>query len=87
MNCIENNWDLVGGVYPASNSCGQLGQDYSSYQCSEAEQEMECPVDPNMQKTAATNAKWVSWSEMNLFLKIVGTNYERQYGAPGPMFW
>ena len=26
--CSENSWDLVGGVYPLSNSCGQLGQSY-----------------------------------------------------------
>lgn len=56
--CDENNWDLVGGVYPASNSCGQLGQSYQDYTCSAAEAYMQCPLDLNMQKTAATEAKW-----------------------------
>ena len=39
--CDENSWDLVGGKYPLSNACGQLGQsvsisivvDYSSLVC------------------------------------------------------
>jgi len=56
--CDENSWDLVAGKYPASNACGQLGQSYSNYKCSAAEAHMECPVDPDMEITATTNAKW-----------------------------
>lgn len=56
--CDENSWDAVGGGYPLSNACGQLGQSYQDYHCSEAEKHMECPVDKNMEITATTNAKW-----------------------------
>ena len=28
--CDENSWDLVGGKYPLSNACGQLGQSVST---------------------------------------------------------
>jgi len=56
--CDENSWDAVGGKYPLSNACGQLGQSYQDYHCSEAEKHMECPVDPNMSITAVTHAKW-----------------------------
>ena len=28
--CDENSWDLVGGKYPLSNACGQLGQSMST---------------------------------------------------------
>ena len=24
--CDENNWDIINGMYPLSNVCGQLGQ-------------------------------------------------------------
>jgi len=44
--------------YPISNSCGQLEQDYQDYHCSPKEAHMECPLDPNMRITAATNANW-----------------------------
>eukprot|EP00804_Cyclotella_cryptica_P016182 CCRYP_005704-RA/>CCRYP_005704-RA protein AED:0.09 eAED:0.09 QI:0/0.84/0.78/1/0.92/0.85/14/873/1725 len=56
--CDENSWDLVNGKYPLSNACGQLGQSYQDYHCSEEEKHMECPVDPNMSITAVTHAKW-----------------------------
>ena len=56
--CDENSWDAVGGGYPLSNACGQLGQSYQDYHCSEAEKHMECPVDKNMEITATTGAKW-----------------------------
>ncbi|KAL7428334.1 hypothetical protein ACHAXH_002848 [Discostella pseudostelligera] len=58
--CDENSWDRVGDekMYPISNSCGQLGQSYQDYHCSEEEKHMECEVDPNMTITAVTNAKW-----------------------------
>lgn len=28
--CDENSWEMVGGIYPLSNACGQLGQVSSS---------------------------------------------------------
>jgi hypothetical protein len=33
--CDENSWDLVNGKYPLNNACGQLGQNYQDYDCSE----------------------------------------------------
>lgn len=56
--CDENSWDLVNGVYPVSNACGQLGQSYQDYKCSAAEAHMQCEVDPNMDIRATTNSKW-----------------------------
>ena len=58
--CDENSWDRVGEelMYPISNSCGQLGQSYQDYHCSEDERHMECEIDPQMSITAVTNAKW-----------------------------
>ena len=56
--CDENSWDLINGIYPLSNSCGQLGQSYQDYKCSESEAHMECPVNPNLEITATTNAMW-----------------------------
>jgi len=58
--CDENSWDRVGTdlMYPISNACGQLGQSYQDYHCSEEERHMECEVDPQMTITAVTNAKW-----------------------------
>ena len=56
--CDENSWDAVGGGYPLSNSCGQLGQSYQDYHCSDHEKHMECPVKKEMEITATTNAKW-----------------------------
>jgi len=58
--CDENSWDRVGvdEMYPISNACGQLGQSYQDYHCSEEERHMECEVDPQMTITAVTNAKW-----------------------------
>ncbi|KAL7536851.1 hypothetical protein ACHAXR_007434 [Thalassiosira sp. AJA248-18] len=58
--CDENSWDRVGSklMYPISNACGQLGQSYQDYHCSEEEKHMECEVDPEMSITAVTNAKW-----------------------------
>merc|ERR1711916_65015 len=51
--CDENSWDLVGGKYPISNACGQLGQSYEDYEGPYA-----CPKDPTMEIKATTNAKW-----------------------------
>jgi hypothetical protein len=56
--CDEISWDLVNGVYPVSNACGQLGQSYQDYKCSAEEAHKECPVNPNMKIKATTNAKW-----------------------------
>ena len=58
--CDENSWDRVGRdkMYPISNSCGQLGQSYQDYRCSDEEKHMECEVDPEMTITAVTNARW-----------------------------
>lgn len=48
--CDENNWDTG---YPITSACGQLGQDYESYDC-----ELACPKAPMMQVSALTHAKW-----------------------------
>jgi hypothetical protein len=58
--CDENNWSLNLGVsnYPLTAACGQAGQDYSQYKCSEADKEMECPIDPDMAIQASTYASW-----------------------------
>jgi predicted chitinase len=53
--CDENSWDLVNGVYPLSNACGQLGQSYQDYVEDPA---TDCPLDPSMEIVATTNAKW-----------------------------
>jgi hypothetical protein len=34
---------------PLANSCGQLGELYQDYKCSESEAHMDCPVYPNME--------------------------------------
>jgi len=87
--CDENNWsngaavDMVigaggsgGEVYPAAAACGQLGQNYQNYHCSEvidfetgqpiSPSDLECAVDPEMVQVARTSAGW--------------------YGAPPPLF-
>ena len=69
--CDENNWsdkltqDIAGSgeVYPATAACGQLGQSYQDYKCSEEEDalaggKMACDVDPLMMKRASTQAHW-----------------------------
>jgi len=61
--CDENNWDYLAGgaggvVYPLSNACGQLEQDYQDYHCPEHERHMECEVDSKMSLTGTTHAKW-----------------------------
>lgn len=56
--CDENSWDLVGGSYPASNACGQLGQSYQDYKCPAGQEIYQCEVDPNMEIRAVTGAKW-----------------------------
>ena len=39
--CDENSWDYYNSAYPLSNACGQLGQSYQDYHCSDAEKHME----------------------------------------------
>lgn len=70
--CDETNWSdsltnpgtTAGGVvYPASASCGQLGQSYQDYQCSAEEDalaggQMACDVDPDMELRGETQAMW-----------------------------
>ncbi|KAL9184834.1 hypothetical protein ACHAXT_002611 [Thalassiosira profunda] len=56
--CDENNWDVVDNQYPLSNACGQLEQSYQDYQCPEGMEHMQCDVDPDMEITATTQAKW-----------------------------
>jgi len=58
--CDENSWDRVGDdlLYPLSNACGQLGQSYQDYHCTDDERHMECSVDLDMTITAVTNARW-----------------------------
>ncbi len=81
--CDENNWSdkatqqKTGGAdYPATAACGQLGQSYQDYHCTETidpdtgqpvdPKELECEVDPEMIAVAETHATW--------------------YGAPPPLF-
>lgn len=56
--CDEKSWDMIGGEYPLSNACGQIGQSYQDYHCSPEEAHMECKVDPNMSIKGVTNSKW-----------------------------
>lgn len=56
--CDENNWDVIDGKYPISNSCGQLNQTYQEYTCPADMEHMACEVDLNMEQVAYTNAKW-----------------------------
>jgi hypothetical protein len=42
--CDKNSWDLVNGVYPVSNACGQLGQSYEDYRCSADEAIWSVPL-------------------------------------------
>jgi len=81
--CDENNWSDAstvasagGTVYTAAAACGQLGQSYQDYACSDAidpetnepipADELQCEVDPQMTIVAETHARW--------------------YGAPAPLF-
>lgn len=81
--CDENNWSdpptqaKIGGAdYPATAACGQLGQSYQDYTCSDMADpqtgenipaaELQCEVDPSMVAVAETHALW--------------------HGAPPPLF-
>ncbi len=48
--CDENNWDTG---YPTTSACGQLGQDYESYDCA-----LACPKRTDLRISAVTHAKW-----------------------------
>ena len=56
--CDENNWDVINGRYPLSNSCGQLQQSYQDYTCQKDMEHMACDVDINMETKATTQATW-----------------------------
>lgn len=68
--CDENNWSIGAGFqgwdpaagvardYPITSACGQAGQSYQNYVCSDTEKHMECAVDPNMKLKASTHAPW-----------------------------
>ena len=74
--CDENNWSNEatvsqhgsGTVYSAASACGQLGQSYQDYKCTDITdpetgetiraEDMQCEVDPNMQMVAQTHASW-----------------------------
>lgn len=38
--CDKKSWDLVNGVYPIGNACGQLGHSYQDYTWAH----MACPM-------------------------------------------
>ena len=44
--------------YPITAACGQAGQSYQDYACSESEKHMACVVDPAMKTKAVTHAAW-----------------------------
>lgn len=81
--CDENNWSdagtvahMGGTVYTAASACGQLGQSYQDYKCSDMidpetnrpipAEDLQCDVDTEMTIVAETHARW--------------------YGAPAPLF-
>ena len=51
-SCDETNYDLVGGLLPTSNACGQNGMDYSTMTCPAGEEMYNCDVDPTMRMVA-----------------------------------
>jgi len=68
--CDENNWsdastvaEAGGSLYTSASACGQMHQSYQDYKCTAEEDEiaggsMACPVDPNMEMRAFTQAQW-----------------------------
>jgi predicted chitinase len=61
--CTENSWDRGGwsnGRDPATNACGQLGQDYNSYTCPSGQEFMECDVEAmrGVSIKGTTHAQW-----------------------------
>lgn len=51
-SCDEVNYDLVGGLLPVSNACGQNGMSYQDMSCPAGEEMYDCAVDANMRTTA-----------------------------------
>mmetsp|Transcript_15922 Transcript_15922/g.34466 ORF Transcript_15922/g.34466 Transcript_15922/m.34466 type:complete len:627 (+) Transcript_15922:307-2187(+) len=51
-SCDEVNTDLVGGMLPMSNACGQNGLSYEDMTCPGGEEMYACDVDPNMMMNA-----------------------------------
>jgi hypothetical protein len=82
-------------------ACGQLGQSYQDYHCSDEEKHMECPVDKDMSIVGVTHAKVKHGNAMwylipadnyhhtyimKLVSKLISLLFSFQwYGAPGPM--
>eukprot|EP00578_Thalassiosira_sp_NH16_P013194 CAMPEP_0181125170 /NCGR_PEP_ID=MMETSP1071-20121207/26891_1 /TAXON_ID=35127 /ORGANISM="Thalassiosira sp., Strain NH16" /LENGTH=815 /DNA_ID=CAMNT_0023210563 /DNA_START=54 /DNA_END=2498 /DNA_ORIENTATION=- len=59
--CDEYHMDSIDGKFPISNSCGQFGNNYQDYTCSDmAEKAMECPVSPDMDVTAVSSGRYAS---------------------------
>jgi hypothetical protein len=52
--CDEHNIQLVSGKYPVSNSCGQFGLSYQDINCTGADADMTCPLDPNQSFSGVT---------------------------------
>ena len=50
--CDEENADVVGGVLPASNACGQYGMSYQDMTCPDGQEDYQCDADPTMRMTA-----------------------------------
>lgn len=50
--------DAAAFLYPATNACGQLKQNYASYTCKGEDKKYECPLDPEMALHATTHAEW-----------------------------
>jgi len=51
-SCDEVNRDLVGGLLPISNACGQNGRSYEDTNCPIGEEMYTCDVDPTMRAVA-----------------------------------
>ncbi|KAL7535108.1 hypothetical protein ACHAXR_010138 [Thalassiosira sp. AJA248-18] len=51
-SCDEVNQDIVGGLLPISNACGQNGMSYQDMTCPRGEEMYTCEVDPTMRMVA-----------------------------------
>ncbi|KAL9180656.1 hypothetical protein ACHAXT_011109, partial [Thalassiosira profunda] len=56
-SCDELNEDVVDGLLPQSNACGQHGMSYQDLTCDGEYAGMECAVDPNMEVMAEENGR------------------------------
>jgi hypothetical protein len=56
--CDEHNIQKVNGDYPVSNSCGQFGLSYQDMNCTGADADMTCPLDPNQSFSGVTRPLW-----------------------------